>query len=111
MEVLLSEQTERPRDLISHYMYLTKKVLPSMARSGKRDWPVSEGHCFQRIVLDTICSGVWYEYLGRPAHKHFTNDQVQRAVELCQDIVERRVDLQQLNQQSLIWRGKRPARR
>ena len=102
----LSEKTDKPRDLINDYMHLTKTVLPSMARKGERDWPVREDHCFQRIVLDTICGGVWYDHLDRPAYKHLTNDQAQRAVELCQDIADERADLKQLNQQSLIWRGK-----
>ena len=67
-------------------MQITKEVLPLMARSNQNDWPVSEDHCFQRIVLDTICDGVWYEHLDRPAYKHMTYDQAQRAVILCQDI-------------------------
>ena len=92
--------------LISDYMHLTKQVLPSIARCDRTDWPVREDHCFQRIVLDHVCGGVWYEHLGRPAYKHLTSDQAQRAVELCQDIVKGRVDLQQMNQQSLFWRGK-----
>ena len=32
-------------------------------------------HCFQRIVLDTICGGVWYEHLSRPECNNLTNDQ------------------------------------
>lgn len=102
----MSGKTEKLRDLINDYFYLTKTVLPSMARSGKHDWPVREDHCFQRIVLDNVCGGVWYKHLNRPAYKHLTNDQAQRAVELCQKIVDGRADLKQLNQQSLIWRGK-----
>ena len=93
--------------LIATYMHLTKEVLPSLAKSDQPDWPVSEDHCFQRIVLDTICSGAWYEHLERPAYKHLTNDQAKRAVELCQNIADGRADLKLLNQQSLIWRGKR----
>ena len=99
----MEENTDR---LISTYMHLTKEVLPSMARSDRTDWPVSEDHCFQRIILDQVCGGVWYEHLGCPAYKHLTEDQAQRAVELCRDIVDGQVDLKQLNQQSLIWRGK-----
>ena len=102
----MSEKPDKPSDLIDHYMHLTKTVLPSMARSGERDWPVSEDHCFQRIVLDTIFGGVWYDHLDRPAYKHLTDDQARTAVELCQDIIDGRADLQQLNRQSLIWRGK-----
>ena len=101
----LDTKIDEPRDLIDNYMHLTKTVLLSMARSGERDWPVREEHCFQRIILDTICGGVWNKYLDRAAYKHLTNDQAQRAVDLCQDIIEGRLDLQQLNQQSLIWRG------
>ena len=95
--------------LIATYMHLTKQVLPSISRCDRTDWPVREDHCFQRIVLDHVCGGVWYEHLGRPAYKHLTDKQAQRAVELCQDIAEGRSDLQQLNQQSLIWRGKKQA--
>jgi hypothetical protein len=105
----LSDKTDKLRDLIDEYFYLTKTILPSMARSGECDWPVSEDHCFQRIVLDNVCSGVCYEHLDRPAYKHLTKDQAQRAVELCQDFIDGRADLQQLNRQSLIWRGKWPA--
>ena len=103
---MLSKQTQETRKLVGVYMHLTKEVLPFLARSNERDWPVRENHCFQRIVLDTICGGVWYEYLDRPAYKHLTNDQAQRAIKLCQAIEEGHADLQQLNQQSLIWRGK-----
>ena len=97
------------QELINSYMYLTKSVLPSLAKDGSRTWPVVEDHCFQRIVLDTICNGVWYEHLVRPAYKNLTHDEVQRAVDLCYEIAKGHADLCQLNNQSLIWRGKRSA--
>ena len=105
----MDAKKEEKDTLIDTYMHLTKEVLPSLARSDRKNWPVSEDHCFQRIVLDTICGGVWYEHLDRPAYKHLTNNQAQRAVGLCRDIADGRVDLKQLNQQSLIWRGKWPS--
>ena len=104
---MLDAVNEKIGNLIATYMHLTKEVLPSLAKSGRREWPVSEDHCFQRIVLDHVCGGVWYEHLGRPAYKHLTNDQAKRAVELCQNIASGQADLKQLNQQSLTWRGKR----
>ena len=97
------------QELINSYLYLTKNVLPSLAKDGSRAWPVVEDHCFQRIVLDHVCGGVWYEHLGRPAYKHLTNKQAQLAVKICQDITDGRADLKRLNQQSLVWRGKRRA--
>tara|TARA_B100000886_G_C20252808_1_gene419557 strand:+ start:60 stop:278 length:219 start_codon:yes stop_codon:yes gene_type:complete len=68
---------------------------------------VCEYHCFQRIVLDTICGGVWYEYLSRPAYKHLSEDQALRAVALCAAIIDGKLGLRKLNRQSLIWRKKR----
>ena len=97
------------QELINSYLTLTRNVLPSLAKDGSRTWPVVEDHCFQRIVLDTICDGVWYEHVVRPAYKNLTNEEAQRAVDLCYEIAEGHADLRQLNNQSLIWRGKRQA--
>ena len=108
---MIDVENEENDTLIATYMHLTKEVLPSMARNDQTDWPVSKDHCFQRIVLDDVCCGVWYDHLDRPACKHLTNDQVKRAVELCQNIADGQADLKQLNQQSLIWRGKKRAPR
>ena len=105
----MDAEKEEKDTLIATYMHLTKEVLPSMSRTDRTDWPVSEDHCFQRIVLDNVCGGVWYEYLDRPAYKHLTNDQAQRAVKLCEDVAAGRADLHMLYQQSLIWREKHQA--
>ena len=102
----LKEETVNRWNLVEAYLHLTKQVLPALAQSDGQDWPVREDHCFQRIILDTICGGVWYAHLDRPAYKNLTHDQAQRAVDLCHEIAEGRADLQQLNNQSLIWRGK-----
>ena len=103
----LKVKTQTTRTLVDSYLHLTREILPSLARSSRQDWPVREDHCFQRIVLDTVCGGVWYERLVRPAYKNLTHDEAQRAVDLCVEIAEGHADLRQLNNQSLIWRGKR----
>ena len=94
------------QELINSYLHLTKNVLPSLAKDGSRTWPVVEDHCFQRIVLDTICGGIWYEFIDRPAYKHLTMEQVSAAVQLCEAIIDGNSNIQELKQQSLIWRGK-----
>ena len=104
----MKEETINGWNLVESYMHLTKEVLPALAQSGGPNWPVSEDHCFQRIILDTICGGVWYAHLERPAYKNLTYNQAQSAIDLCREIAEGRADLQKLNNQSLIWRGKRP---
>lgn len=96
----------RTADLVSRYMELTKEIMPALARTSHTSWPVRNDHCFQRIVLDTVCRGTWYEHIARPAYKHLTREQAVQAVALCDDIISGAVDLAQLNRQSLNWRGK-----
>lgn len=107
---LTSDKTDTTA-IIDDYLRLTRTVLPSLARREGCDWPIREDHCFQRVVLDTICGGVWYAHLERPAYKHLTRDQAQRAVDLSRAIAEGRADLHQLNRQSLVWRGQQPRSR
>ena len=94
-------------DPISRYMKLTKEVMPKMASDKAFQWPVKYVYCFQRIVLDTICNGSWYDHLKLQAYKHLTRNQALKAVQLCEDIIARRTDLNVLNRQSLLWRNKK----
>ncbi|MGL4415336.1 hypothetical protein [Roseinatronobacter monicus] len=91
---------------VEQYLHLTRTVMPALAQTSKRHWPVRNDHCFQRIVLDTICSGVWYDHIARPAYKHLSQAQAAEAVQLCDQIIAERTDLNVLNKQSLAWRGK-----
>ena len=92
--------------LIEQYLHLTRTVMPALAQTSKRHWPVRNDHCFQRIVLDTICGGVWYDHIARPAYRHLNETQATHAVRLCDQIIAEKTDLNVLNQQSLAWRGK-----
>jgi hypothetical protein len=102
----MTEPYPRTADLVSRYMTLTKEVMPTLARTSHAHWPVRNDHCFQRIVLDAVCSGIWYDHIPRPAYKHLTREQAAQAVVLCDDIISGDANLAQLNRQSLIWRGK-----
>jgi hypothetical protein len=93
-------------DLVACYAVMTKETMPELARTTHRHWPVRNDHCFQRIVLDAVCGGVWYDHLARPAYKHFTREQAMQAVSLCGEIIDGKTDLDALNKQSLVWRGK-----
>ena len=96
----------RAADLVSRYMVLTKEIMPNLARTSHRHWPVRNDHCFQRIVLDVVCGGVWYDHLLRPAYKNLTHVLAANAVDLCNDIILGDADLVVLNRKSLLWRGK-----
>lgn len=91
---------------VEQYLHLTRTVMPALAQTSKPHWPVRNDHCFQRIVLDTICGGVWYDHIARPAYKHLGPAQAKRAVQLCDQIIAETADLKALNRQSLEWRGK-----
>ncbi len=93
-------------DLLQEYLHLTRSVMPELAQSSKRHWPVHNDHCFQRIVLDTICGGVWYDHIARPAYKHISQAHLRAAVQMCHEIITGQTDLVALNSQSLRWRGK-----
>ena len=99
-------QDERQK-LTDQYLHLTRTVMPELARTQRRDWPVRTDHCFQRIGLDSVASGIWYERIPRPAYKRLNRDQAQRAVSLCENIISGRADLVKSNRGSLSWRGKR----
>ena len=103
----MKSSESQTNNLIKRYIKLTKQVLPKMASDKKLKWPVQNDHCFQRIVLDNICNGSWYEHLERPAYKHLSRDQSLKAVKLCEEIISGNADLHALNRQSLIWRGKK----
>ena len=96
----------RNADLVSRYMVLTKEIMPHLARTSHRHWPVRNDHCFQRIVLDAHCGGIWYDHLRRPAYKNLTHDQATNAVDLCNNIILGDPDLEVFNRHSLKWRGK-----
>lgn len=96
--------TERAA-LEARWLELTRVRLPAVA--GERGWPVRFDHCFQRILLDTACSGQWYDYIPeRPAYRRCDVGVLARAVALGEAVLTGEEDLDVLNRRSLGWRGK-----
>jgi hypothetical protein len=92
-------------ELEAHWLRLTRQDLPAAAKA--RDWPVRLDHCFQRILLDNAAGRVWYEVItGRPAYRHASDSLLKKAVQLGEAALDGRVDLSDLNKQSLSMRGK-----
>ncbi len=94
--------------LRSRYLQLTNQTLPELAKA--RRFPVKLNHCFRRIVLDNLLGCCWYEVLDRgkePAYKQLSQEQLEGAIALAESIISQPDEyLQQLNQNSLHWRGK-----
>jgi hypothetical protein len=90
--------------LVEQYLHLTQTVLPDI--SHKRNWPIHNDHCFQRVVLDTVCQCCWYEKIPTPAYQHLTYQQALAAVKLCEQIKNNEVNLNVLNDTSKRYRRK-----
>ena len=107
MSVLAPSPKPQGHDaLVQQYLHLTRVVLPDLARRPGTNWPVVNDHCFQRIVLDAISGGVWYNHIARPAYKHLTTAQATEAVAISKAIIAGDADVHALNRRSLKWRGK-----
>jgi hypothetical protein len=88
------------------WMVLTRDRMPRAARA--MGWPVHEDHCFQRILLDNACGGVWYDHIiGRPAYACASDRQLAGAIALGEAALAGEADLAALNALSLAWRRTR----
>ena len=91
---------------------LYSKTLPQLAKqrdSAQSKWPVTLDHCFARIILDnTVGEGSqqWDKVIKKPAVKNMTAAQLQDAIALGEKIRKGEMDLQELDQISLMCRGK-----
>ena len=91
--------------LETEWLDLTRRRMPAVARA--RGWPVVHDHCFQRILLDHACGGTWYDHIaGRPAYRHAPEAVLAQALATGEAALDGQADLDALNRQSLIWRGK-----
>ncbi|MBN2972531.1 hypothetical protein JW805_10925 [Roseomonas aeriglobus] len=95
--------------LEARWLDLTRRELPGMAAA--RAWPVSADHCFQRILLDAACDGVWYDHIPRrPAYAHAPDAILRAAIALGEGVAAGTADLAALNRRSLAWRRARRER-
>ncbi len=105
----------RRSTLERQWLELTTARLPAAAFG--RGWPIHRDHCFQRVLWDNACGGVWYDHiLGRPAYRCASDAQLAAAIALGEAALAGSADLAALNAQSLAWRRERagsepPARR
>lgn len=90
---------------IERYLEATNTTLPLLAKQN--NWPVTENHCIQRLVLDYVCLDDWRKHIRSPAYKNLTSSQLERALFIIDKLLtgnKSYVDL--LQYASLKWRGK-----
>lgn len=91
------------RALERRWLALTRHTLPGLA--GARGWPLRHDHCFQRVLLDHACGGVWYDAIrGRPAYRAAPDRILAAAVRLGLAVAAGEVDLAHLDRTSRRWR-------
>ena len=83
---------------------LTRDRMPGLAQ--QRGWPVFEDHCFQRILLDNAVGEKWNNEIPAPAYRNADDDLLERAIALGEAAIAGSEDLDDLNRNSLAWRGK-----
>ncbi len=70
-------------------------------------WPIRLDHCFMRVCLDHAMGRRWDEVVARPAVRHLSGAELERAVAVAEAIRDDPARLPALNTASLRWRGKR----
>lgn len=103
-----SDPTDQLTHLRNRYLNLTNQVLPQLA--SQRQFPVRFNHCFQRIILDNLFGCCWYEVLNQrqgAAYRQLTETQLKQAIDIAEALINQPDSyFQQLNRNSLHWRGK-----
>jgi len=98
-------------DLREQWKKIFQNRLPNAATSkdsAQSVWPVHVDHCFARIILDKVV-GIdtpWMEKIGKPAYMNMSREQLLASIELGSQILKGKVDLVDLDNQSLELRGK-----
>ena len=97
---------EDPREVAVRQKWrdLVDRRMPQLAKS--RDWPVTEGHCFARILLDVASQEPWREVMRPPAWANAPLEVLEDAISLGEAVIEGSADLVALNRLSLRMRGK-----
>ena len=87
-------------------LYLANEKFPAVAKTG--DYPVRLNHCFLRIVYDNLLGAQWQTVLpkGRAAYKQLSTEQLARAIEIGERVIDDPAVCRELNRRSLAWRGK-----
>lgn len=94
--------------LRARYLELTEDVLPRLAR--REGWPITEDHCYQRVILDTIAGQEWYHTIAdptadAPAFMQLDAEQLQAAINVAHQMIEHgRPVVERLNDRSLSFR-------
>ena len=91
--------------LREEYLQKVTEELPAKAQTND-GWPITDDHCFARVVLDTLFEDEWSHHINRsPAYKQLSEDQLRAAITIADRMLtEGRPAVEELNERSLRWR-------
>jgi hypothetical protein len=91
--------------LREEYLRKVTKELPAKAQTSD-GWPITDDHCFARVVLDNIFEDEWSHHISRsPAYKQLSEAQLQAAITIADRMLTNgRPAVEELNDRSLHWR-------
>jgi hypothetical protein len=98
--LLFTSELDRLRQ---QFVSLSEVELPQKAKDTGC-YPVRYDHCFKRIALDIAVHQCWYDVIQKPAIRHATAKQLQRAIALLEVMRESPDEAKRFNQMSLGFR-------
>lgn len=110
-QVSMFEITEpsEESELRAAWRSLVDVALPAAAL--RHGWPITENHCFARVLLDNAVGRPWREVVPPPAWRNTPLETLHEAVDLGLALLTGQEDIDRLNAASLRLRGKlRPSR-
>lgn len=70
----------------------------------QRNWPITNDHCFARILLDVTLDRPWKDVVKPPAWRHTPICQLEHAISLGEALLGNAQNIDDLNQKSLSLR-------
>lgn len=87
------------------WRHLVGERLPRAAL--ERDWPITNDHCFARILLDVTLNRPWREAVRPPAWRHTPICKLAKAISLGEALLHNTQSVDDLNKRSLSLRRRR----
>ncbi len=98
----MEDKPKGRQEAVKEWEETIEKLVEKSQKSG--GYPVTEGHCFQRIILDQLSGGVWYGKIKKPAKKNMTQKQLEKAIEAGRQLLTNPQRTWKWNDQSKTWR-------
>lgn len=84
------------------WRHLIGERLPRVAQ--ERNWPITDDHCFARILLDVTLDRPWRDVVKPPAWRHTPICELEKAISLGEALFDKTQNIDDLNKKSLSLR-------